>query len=80
MCSGIPEAMRIFIKIGCLACLMFVQAACTMVKPWERGQLAEARMSFEPDPIETTLSDHVYYSKEGSSSGSAVTGGGCGCN
>ena len=68
------------LKISVLFLFVVSGSACTVVKPWERGQLAEARMSFEPDPMETTLNDHMYYSKEGSSSGSAVTGGGCGCN
>ena len=72
--------MRIAIKILILFGLLLLNSACTMVKPWERGQLAQARMAFEPDPLETTFTDHTYYSKEGSSSGSAVTGGGCGCN
>ena len=72
--------MRAIIKISILITLASLSMACTMVKPWERGQLAESRMSFEVDPLETTMNDHIYYAKEGSSSGSAVTGGGCGCN
>ena len=72
--------MRFLAKISILIGALVLCSACTMVKPWERGQLAEERMSFEPDPLETAMNDHMYYAKEGSSSGSAVTGGGCGCN
>lgn len=72
--------MRSAIKVSFLLGFILLTSACTMVKPWERGQLAEDRMSFDPDPLETAMNDHTYYAKEGSSSGSAVTGGGCGCN
>ena len=67
-------------KLILLVSALYFASACTFVKPWERGQLAEPRMAFDPDPMETGMNDHMYYSKEGSSSGSAVTGGGCGCN
>jgi hypothetical protein len=68
------------LKFTVLSGLVLLGSACPVVKPWERGQLAQTRMSFEPDPLETNMNDHTYYAKEGSSSGSAVTGGGCGCN
>ena len=57
-------------------------SACSVnyVSPWEKGVLARPEMMFSPDPLEQRLRDHVYYAKEASASGSAVTGGGCGCN
>ena len=54
--------------------------ACTHVGAWEKGNLARPEMNFITDPTEQRLSDHIYFSKEASSSGSAVSGGGCGCN
>jgi len=61
-----------------LACV--IASGCSSVSPWEKGTLARSEMLFAPDPIEQRLTDHVYFSKEASSSGSAVSGGGCGCN
>ena len=58
------------------ACL----SACTPVAAWERGTLAKPEMTLEPDPIEATLHNHVYFSKEASSGGNSASGGGCGCN
>ncbi|MEO0444003.1 MAG: DUF4266 domain-containing protein [Pseudomonadota bacterium] len=55
-------------------------SACTYVSPWEKGTLARQEMMLAPDPLEERLRDHVFYAKEASSSGSAVSGGGCGCN
>ncbi len=55
-------------------------AACTPVAAWERGNLARPEMSFDSDPLESALDDHVYFSKEASSGGNSTSGGGCGCN
>jgi len=57
-------------------------SACstTPLKPWERGHLAEPTMSWEPDPLASQLDSHVYFSKEASTGGASVGGGGCGCN
>ena len=60
--------------------LVAVIPACTSVGAWEKGDLGRVEMGFAPDPLERKFSDHVYFAKEASSSGSAVSGGGCGCN
>jgi len=60
--------------------IMAVIPACTSVGAWEKGDLGRTEMFFAPDPLERKFSDHVYFAKEASSSGSAVSGGGCGCN
>ena len=50
------------------------------VQPWQRDLLAAPGMAIDPDPIETALNEHVYFSKESSSGGIGSAGGGCGCN
>lgn len=50
------------------------------VKPWERDLLAQPEMELISDPVEASLDDHIYFSKEGSSGGRGFGGGGCGCN
>lgn len=57
-----------------------VLSSCTPVKPWQRGTLAKSHMLLEPDPLESKFNQHVFASKEGSSGGFGVAGGGCGCN
>ncbi|MCZ2720948.1 DUF4266 domain-containing protein [Marinomonas sp. 15G1-11] len=49
-------------------------------KPWEQGVLAQQEMNLISDPIESSLNDHIYFSKEASSGGQGFGGGGCGCN
>jgi len=49
-------------------------------QPWEKGDLAKPQMQFDPDPLAAKATEHVYTSKEGSSGGFGVGGGGCGCN
>ena len=63
-----------------LVVLVALTAACTPVKSWERGNFARPEMSFTPDPLARQIQDHIYHSKEGSSSVVAGSGGGCGCN
>lgn len=50
------------------------------VQPWEKGELARADMLMQGDSLETRFNEHIYTSKEAASGGSAVGGGGCGCN
>jgi hypothetical protein len=55
-------------------------AGCASVQPWQRGTLARADMQLVSDPLQASLDDHVYFSKEASSGGRSFGGGGCGCN
>ncbi len=50
------------------------------VKPWQRGTLAQDAMQLDDDPIESFADQHIYFSKEASTGGKGVGGGGCGCN
>lgn len=65
-----------FLVIGTLAAF----TGCVKVQPWQKGNLAKNIMAFDPDPTESRFVGHVYESKEGSSGGYGVGGGGCGCN
>lgn len=64
-----------------LAAVQVPLAGCvTEVPPWERGILARPEMAMEPDPLEASFRQHVFFSKEGAAGGYGVGGGGCGCN
>jgi len=52
----------------------------TEVKPWERGTLARDDMQLVTDALELSVDEHIYFSKEASTGGVNVQGGGCGCN
>jgi hypothetical protein len=54
--------------------------ALVRVQPYERGTLAKPVMADSLNPLETAMTDHAYFSREGSSGGGGVGGGGCGCN
>jgi hypothetical protein len=62
--------------------LMLVLAGCSTAPPkaWERGHLAKPEMAWDPDPMAATYRSHAYVSKEHSSGGASVGGGGCGCS
>ncbi len=64
-----------------LAILVFFSGCAGMgVKPWEHDLLAEEAMQVDPNPIQSSFDDHIYFSKEASSGGRSYGGGGCGCN
>lgn len=49
-------------------------------KPWEREFLANRQMLIDPASLDQKNLEHIYFSREGSSGGWGVGGGGCGCN
>ncbi|MCK9531365.1 MAG: DUF4266 domain-containing protein [Gammaproteobacteria bacterium] len=73
--------MRMLIASATLG-LAVVQSGCAFepVQPWDKDVLAQRKMQLEGYPLDTYLDDHIYFSKEASSGGQAVGGGGCGCN
>ena len=64
------------------AALVLVASGCSSmgVEPWERDVLAKDEMQLLSDPLEASIDDHIYFSKEASSGGRGFGGGGCGCN
>lgn len=50
------------------------------VKPWERATLADYTMRADRDPLQTSLVEHRYFSRETATGGRGVGGSGCGCN
>ena len=50
------------------------------VKQFERGHLAKNIMADSTDPLHKAMTEHAYFSREGSFGGGGVGGGGCGCN
>jgi Domain of unknown function (DUF4266) len=64
------------------AIAMLNVTACSSlgVEPWERDVLARDEMQLVTDPVQASIDDHIYFSKEASSGGRGFGGGGCGCN
>jgi hypothetical protein len=71
--------MKIFPVVIALCIGMFA-AGCAEVKPWQRNILAQPEMQLDPDPMDTYVDEHVYFSKEAATGGRGIGGGGCGCN
>ncbi|HXU73567.1 MAG TPA: DUF4266 domain-containing protein [Polyangia bacterium] len=70
-------------RLLALACFLFVCSAgagCVRVKPYERELLAKPTMTFQPDPHEDVLDNHMLEAREGAAGGYGSAGGGCGCN
>lgn len=50
------------------------------VDPWDRDLLAKPQMAVNASPLDQSVDDHIYFSKEAASGGRSFAGGGCGCN
>jgi hypothetical protein len=64
-------------------CAAALSSGCSSFAPpqaWEKGQLARPEMTLAGDPLAQRFEQHIYFSKEASSGGQGVGGGGCGCN
>jgi hypothetical protein len=74
---------RAAIVAALLALAGSVLGGCSVepwVKPYERDHLADPIMSFDPNPVSSAYTDHVYEAREGARGASGGSGGGCGCN
>lgn len=62
-------------------CLVVALGAsgCVMVKPTQRGQLAQPEMNPATAAGEETFHSHVEAAREASFGGHGAAGGGCGC-
>ena len=61
--------------------IIFLTGCSSMgVEPWERDLLAKDSMQLVPDYFDNFYDEHIYFSKEATSGGQGVGGGGCGCN
>lgn len=71
-----------FFSVSLLFLLLSQLSGCELqtVKPWEKGTLAKPSMQLTADEVENALDEHIYFSKEASTGGQAIGGGGCGCN
>jgi hypothetical protein len=69
-------------RAAAIALAMAVAGCATMAppQPWEKGTLARPEMQFDPDPLDTKTTLHIYASKEAATGGYGAGGGGCGCN
>jgi len=71
--------MRVIVALS----ILFAITGCSSmdtVKPWDKDLLAKESMQPVPDYFENFYDEHIYFSKEASTGGQSVGGGGCGCN
>ncbi|HHJ35190.1 MAG TPA: DUF4266 domain-containing protein [Gammaproteobacteria bacterium] len=68
-------------RLYLLIFFVFLTACSSLgVEPWERDLLAKDSMQPVPNYYDNFYDEHIYFSKEASSGGQGVGGGGCGCN
>jgi hypothetical protein len=72
---GVRPAALVLLAVAVTGC-----ATMAPPQPWEKGTLARPEMQFDPDPLDTKITQHIYTSKEAATGGYGAGGGGCGCN
>jgi hypothetical protein len=78
-----PTASRWRRGVAALAAMLTLSACGNIepwVKPYEREALADPIMSFDPHPISSSYTHHVFEAREGARGALGGAGGGCGCN
>ena len=76
-----PSIVRIAATLaGSLVLLSTTGCASLGVKAWDRSILARNSMQLDRNGVENAIDDHIHFSKEASSGGRGMGGGGCGCN
>ena len=54
-------------------------AACTTVRPYERGLLQSPLMTFPSDPTQSANDGHILGTRESMTGGTGAGGSSCGC-
>jgi hypothetical protein len=71
-------------KLIAVALAVLTLSGCGNIEPWvkpyERQALADPIMSFDPNPVSSAYTDHVFEAREGARGALGSSGGGCGCN
>lgn len=70
----------LFLSLFTMITLSSCSQHLVRVQPYERGNLARPSMTGEHDALHTAMTEHAYFSREGSFGGGGLGGGGCGCN
>jgi len=55
-------------------------SGCSTVAPYQKGNLADYTMRSDRDELAAVMTSHIQYSREATTGGEGVGGGGCGCN
>ena len=63
-----------------LAALMAFGVGCATVEPYQKGNLSDYTMRSDRDELSSVMNSHIQFSREASTGGEGVGGGGCGCN
>jgi hypothetical protein len=63
-----------------LVALMAFGVGCATVEPYQKGNLSDYTMRSDRDELASVMNSHIQFSREASTGGEGVGGGGCGCN
>lgn len=68
------------IGFGLIGAIALLVAGCATVEPYQKGALADYTMRSDRDELSKVMTSHIQFSREATTGGEGVGGGGCGCN
>ncbi len=63
-----------------IAALASFGVGCSTVEPYQKGNLSDYTMRSDRDELASVMTSHIQFSREATTGGEGVGGGGCGCN
>jgi hypothetical protein len=77
--SSSPRKKMLLRLVSLIACFVTL-SGCQNIEAWERAGLSNYTMRPDRDPLGSHLSEHVFFTREGTNGGTSIGSGGCGCN
>lgn len=79
--NKVTQMMKLNLRmIASMVVLMFLFAACSTVKPWQKMYINDAEMELSAKKIEQFEINYETYREGASGANGGKVGGGCGCN
>jgi len=73
-------ATKIFARLAAVSAVALSLIGCTTVEPYQKGNLSDYTMRSDRDELASVMTAHIQFSREATTGGEGVGGGGCGCN
>lgn len=74
------KSIKILARATASAAAAFSLISCSTVEPYQKGNLSDYTMRSDRDELASVMTAHIQFSREATTGGEGVGGGGCGCN
>lgn len=72
--------LKIYSEWAAIGIGLIFAVGCSTVEPYQKGNLSDYTMRSDRDELASVMTSHIQFSREATTGGEGVGGGGCGCN